>query len=271
LISHIVYNKQRQQDKQSDQRSSQSGADIVMMVERMGIERTRQVERISATSLVDQVADQLVLGIASGRIPRGERVIESDLAEDFGISRIPLREAMSVLESQGILLAEPRRGRRVAAFDETQVDEIGQARLALERVAVREARAAYRSQPKEAEQLDICLANLERAVRAPCDPTLVNQYDVEFHTEIYRASGNRYLQMMWGAIAKHVVIAFAVEQIFHRLSPADTFEQHQHLRDILLFGSEEDLDREIVAHIMSYGKGITELATKAPVAAKRSN
>jgi DNA-binding GntR family transcriptional regulator len=271
LISHIVYNKQRQPSKPPDQKNSQSGADTVMMVERMGIERTRQVERISATSLVDQVADQLVLGIASGRIPRGERVIESDLAEDFGISRIPLREAMSVLESQGILLAEPRRGRRVAAFDEAQVDEISAARLALERVAVRQARAVYRRQPRDVERLDASLANLERAALAPFDPALVNQCDVEFHTEVYRASGNRYLQMMWGAIAKHVVIAFAVEQIFHRLSPADTFEQHLHLRDILLFGSEEDLDREIVAHIMSYGKGITELATRPPVAAKRSN
>lgn len=238
---------------------------------RQGLERQRQVEPIQSMTLVEQVADQLVLGIATGAITRGKRVIESDLAQDFGISRIPLREAMSVLETQGILISEPRRGRRVAAFDDAQMHEIVHARLPLEREAVKLASRVYRRSSEETAKLDRCLRDIERAASGQFDPTLVNQCDVAMHTEIYRASGNRYLQQMWGAIAKHVLIAFSVDQIFHRLSPDDNVVQHQHLRDMLLFATEEYLDREVVAHIMSYGKGFTALATATPQEAKRKS
>ena len=228
------------------------------------IARLRQVETIRSTSLVEQIADKLVLGIAAGRIPRGERIIESDLADDFGISRIPLREAMSMLESQGVLIAEPRRGRRVASFDSAQVREICEARLALEKVAVQQARLALRNDPQKIAGLDECLRLLEKSTRAPVSAAVINQCDIDFHSEIYNISGNQFLQMIWIAIAKHVMIAFAVDQIFHRLSPADNLIQHQHLRDLLLYGSEADLDKEIAAHIMSYGKGFPELATSTP-------
>ena len=226
--------------------------------------RLRQVETLRSTSLVEQIADQLVLGIASGRIPRGERVIESELAGDFGISRIPLREAMSMLESQGVLVAEPRRGRRVANFDSAQVREICEARLALEKIAVQQARLALLENPEKIEALDACLLRLERAALEPLDASATNQCDIDFHTEIYNISGNHFLQMIWIAIAKHVMIAFAVDQIFARLSPMENLKQHQHLRDLMMHGSVEDLNVEIEAHIMSYGKGITELATKIP-------
>jgi DNA-binding GntR family transcriptional regulator len=237
---------------------------------RQGVERKRQVEPIHTASLVEQVADKVVRGIASGHIPRGGRIIESDLANDFGISRIPLREAMMMLEAQGILVAEPRRGRRVAEFDQAQMHEISVARLAIERNAVQQARVVYRASAFEAARLDDAVVALERTAAGPdFDATQINVYDLAIHTEIYRASGNRYLQTMWTAIAKHVMIAFSVEQIFHRLSPSDNLNQHQHLRDILLYGSEDDLDKEIVAHIMSYGRGFSELATQVPREAKR--
>lgn len=228
-------------------------------------QRQRQVEPIHTATLVEQVGDRLVGAVMSGRIPRGSRIIEVDLAEDLGVSRIPLREAMGVLETQGVLVSEPRRGRRVAAFDEEQMREICEARLAIERVAVREAAKVYRSSPTGASRLDDILSELERATKSPTpDPQTINAGDVAIHTEIYRAAGNRYLQMIWRGLAKHVLISFSVDQTFHRMAPDDIYLQHKHLRDLLLFGSEADLDHEIVAHITSYGRGFTALATPDP-------
>lgn len=218
----------------------------------MAMERTRQVERISAISLVDQVADRLVHGIASGRIQRGERLIEQDLAEDLGISRIPLREAMSMLETQGILVAEPRRGRRVAEYGIAQIRHVCESRLALERFAVQQAAITFRHEPARLQPIDAVLRDMKRDLAAGADPLRVNQNDVNFHTEIYAATGNSYLQMLWEALARHVVIVFALET-FHRYEPEKNFQQHQHLRELLVSGAPEALDAEIAAHIMSYG------------------
>src|ERR1700674_5424220 len=108
-----------------------------------GVPRTRRFERLVQRSLVDQVADKLVLGIASGRLPPGDRLIETELAEDFGVSRIPLREALRILESNGLISAEPRRGRRVVDFGDVQVHHVCETRLVLERLAIRQAVETY--------------------------------------------------------------------------------------------------------------------------------
>ena len=219
-------------------------------------ERAPSVDRLTQVSLVDQVADRLVLGIASGRIARGGRVIESELAEDFGISRIPLREAMSVLESQGILVAEPRRGRRVAGFDESQVRDVCETRLALETLAVRQAAATYRRYPKRLVPLDAVLDKMRADLVTGPDPLRLNQNDVNFHTEIYSATDNSYLQMLWDALSRHVVIVFALET-FHRHEPELNLKQHEKLRDLMVNGDFAELDREVEAHILSYGGPVT--------------
>ena len=216
------------------------------------IERIRHVDRLTPLSLVDQVANQLVLGIASGRIARGERIIEAELAEDFGISRIPLREAMSVLESQGILVAEPRRGRRVAGFDESQVRDVCETRLALETLAVRQAAATYRRDPARLKPLDAVLSQMRADLASGPEPLKLNQNDVNFHTEIYAATDNSYLQMLWDALSRHVVIVFALET-FHRHEPELNLKQHEKLRDLMISGDFAALDREVEAHILSYG------------------
>jgi DNA-binding GntR family transcriptional regulator len=217
--------------------------------------RSRQVERISAPSLVDRVADQLVSGIASGRIHRGERLIEADLAEDLGISRIPLREAMSVLETQGILVAEVRRGRRVAEFGAAQVRDVCETRLALERLAVKQAQATYKRDPGRIAALDLVLNDMRTNLERGSTIQDLNYNDVRFHAEVYAATDNSYLQTLWDMLARHVMIVFALET-FHRHEPAENYKQHQILRNLLLSGSPEELDQEIEAHILSYGGGI---------------
>ena len=219
------------------------------------ITRSRMVERLTTPSLVDRVADQLVNGIASGRIHRGERLIEADLAEDLGISRIPLREAMSVLETQGILVAEVRRGRRVAEFGAAQVRDVCETRLALERLAVKQARATYKRDPGRIAALDAVLDDMRANLVRGSTTQDLNLNDVRFHTEIYAATDNSYLQTLWDMLARHVVIVFAL-QTFHRHEPEENLREHELLRNLLLTGSPKDLDREIEAHILSYGGGI---------------
>jgi DNA-binding GntR family transcriptional regulator len=222
----------------------------------MELVRERQVERIESPTLVDQIVERIVHGIASGRLPRGARVVEHDIANDLGISRIPLREAMSILEQQRILLAEPRRGRRVADFTPEDVVQMGQARLAVERLAVLQAAAKIRANPSLIQPLDGVLEEMRGAQREPVNQMWINTLDISFHSAVYAITQNDFLQMLWNAMSSHVFISFAVDQSFRRLVPSEILAQHEHLRNLLLAGSDEELEREIQVHIMSYGRGL---------------
>ena len=89
-----------------------------------------------ALSLAFQVADFIVDGIAAGSFQFGQRLIETELAAQLRVSRVPIREAVKMLEAQGILVVTPHRGARVAEFDDLKMDRIREARLALERLAL---------------------------------------------------------------------------------------------------------------------------------------
>ena len=73
--------------------------------------------------------------------------VELDLARQFAVSRVPLREAMKILEAQGILEREAHRGVRVVELDETRIDRICEVRAALEIIAARYAVKTYQSEP----------------------------------------------------------------------------------------------------------------------------
>ena len=91
-----------------------------------GVDPPREVglQLVKSRSLPDQIADAIVEGIASGVLRPGQRLIEIDLAKQFAVSRVPLREALKTLEAQGILDREPHRGVRVVALDEERIDRI---------------------------------------------------------------------------------------------------------------------------------------------------
>ncbi len=72
---------------------------------------------LSSATLADQVADRIVEAIAGRRLASEARLIETELAAALHVSRVPVREAIRILTSQGIVVANPRRGVRVATFD----------------------------------------------------------------------------------------------------------------------------------------------------------
>ncbi|MCB1486474.1 MAG: GntR family transcriptional regulator [Bauldia sp.] len=212
----------------------------------------RRFERLERRRrLADQVSENLILGIASGRLPPGERLVEADIANDLGISRIPLREALSVLESQGIIIADAHHRRRVVSFDNIRVLQVCTTRLTLERQAVREAARTYRRDPTRIAALDAVIERMKVTVDEGAEPLRVNQNDVDYHTEIYAATDNPCLLTLWETLSRHVAIVFALET-FERIDPVQNLQQHQRLRDMLLDSDDAALDAEIEDHIMKY-------------------
>lgn len=86
-----------------------------------------------------RISRALAERIIAGDIQPGARLRQDHIAEEFGASHVPVREAFRLLEAQGLVVSEPRRGVRVAGFSLDEVREVAEMRAALEVLALRNA------------------------------------------------------------------------------------------------------------------------------------
>jgi DNA-binding GntR family transcriptional regulator len=96
-----------------------------------------QARRFAPRTLPDQVAEELGAEIVSGRRKAGERLVELDLARDFGVSRGPIREAIRILERRRLVDVRPRRGAYIRPLSLKSVADLFNVRTALSMLAVR--------------------------------------------------------------------------------------------------------------------------------------
>jgi DNA-binding GntR family transcriptional regulator len=128
--------------------------------------------------------------IDGGELPGGSRLIETELAERFGVSRTPVREALKRLEAQGVAATEGRR-LVVASLDHDQLGELYEVRGVVEGLAAR--LAARHAAPEEIA----VLRGMVEADRALIDqPGGLARANKRFHRQMHRASHNRYLNRM---------------------------------------------------------------------------
>jgi DNA-binding GntR family transcriptional regulator len=137
--------------------------------------------------LRDKVVAELRRRIIEGDYAPGHRLTEGRLADDFGVSRNPVREAIRVLEREGFLIALPRRGAVVASISASDVRDIFEIRMSLEVLTAR--LAAQRVDPAGAAMLGELVAKASVASSAAELAAL----NTAFHTEICRMSGNALL------------------------------------------------------------------------------
>ncbi|HEV7553818.1 MAG TPA: GntR family transcriptional regulator, partial [Kofleriaceae bacterium] len=104
---------------------------------------------LTRSRLRDDIVDQLAELIVDGELPEVERLKEVELAGRLGVSRTPLREALLILERDGLVMSEANKGFRVAPLSETRVRELFPILGTLEAMAVREGGAALIAKAKE--------------------------------------------------------------------------------------------------------------------------
>jgi DNA-binding GntR family transcriptional regulator len=199
-------------------------------------------------SLALRIADALTDAIAGGAIEPGERLVETEIAARMGVSRVPLREALKLLEAQGIVEVLPHRGARVVPFDDARVDRVCEARVALERLALRTAVPVFQADPTRVATLDRLIDAMLLAARRQAWLE-VSQLDLAFHRTMVGASGNDIVIKLWEALARHVLIVFGREVRSERAG-AQLVEQHARLRHLLAAGDLKRLLEEIEPHIL---------------------
>ncbi len=213
---------------------------------------------LRAPSLAEQGAEAIVAGIASGALLPGQRLVETELARTLQMSRVPLREALKILETQGIVESTPHRGTFIPLLDDARIDQICEARVALERIAIPDAVRKYRQTPARLSQLDRIISTMERAADQLAWME-VSQADLSFHREICRASENAIVLTLWESLARHVLIVFGHE-IRDEQEAKIMGPHHRRLRDLLAAGDTETLLGEIEGHILRLRKRLTRPA-----------
>ena len=153
--------------------------------------------------LGEGIAELLRTRILSGTLAPGSRLVETALADSFGTSRGPVRDAIGRLAATGLVTVHPRRGAYVASFDTDDVEEIYSLRIALETVAVR--RAARHGDADDWAEMDLALAELQAALDDD-DGLRAGTADMRFHRTIVRAARHQRLATAWEAFADQTLL-----------------------------------------------------------------
>ena len=157
--------------------------------------------------------------IIYGELMPGSRLFEEELVEQFNISRSPIREALKILEHDGLVLIEPRRGARVAQLSITDLDEVYATRVALESLAA--AQAAEHCGEDEKERLYEDLSGLENAFATEL-PQEFFKANVTITNSIHEISRNKTLARLLRSIAKqsfrYRYLAYSMEPDLMKIS-----------------------------------------------------
>jgi len=147
---------------------------------------------LESPTLARRTFDSIKADIISGELAQGTKIVESDLALKYGISRGPLREAIHRLEQMKLIVRIPHAGSRVVTLDLKMMEDIYVARESLEGMAARLA-ARVMSDADIAALIDL-LDQHEAAIREIDGKAYFqSEGDIDFHFRIAEASGNRWI------------------------------------------------------------------------------
>ncbi|MDQ7092782.1 GntR family transcriptional regulator [Desulfosporosinus sp. PR] len=184
--------------------------------------------------------------ILSGVLEPGERLMEIQLAEEMGVSRTPVREAIRKLELENFVVMIPRKGAYVAGVSLKDVADVFEIRSALEGLAA--GLAAERVTDEELEQMEQAL--FYRANEGEMDLEQIVKSDTDFHALVYKASRNdRLIQIL--ANLREQIQRFRSTSLAVPGRNKDAIEEHRMIVEALRNHNSEEAQSLAMAHIVT--------------------
>jgi DNA-binding GntR family transcriptional regulator len=199
-------------------------------------------------NLPDAIANAVAQAIAAGTLPMNTRIVETDLAARLNVSRVPVREGLKILHTQGIITNAPR-GYRVAALSDRRIASVQEVRIALETLFLRDAIAAWREGRADIADLDRPINAMRRAARVD-DVEEILRADIAFHTEICEAAQNPLYLALWKAIARHVLIVLNLAR-FRDIEIDVVVRRHEALRHQIAAAVKADAGMDAIRDILA--------------------
>lgn len=195
--------------------------------------------------LRDIVFKTLREAIITGDLRPGERLTEIKLANDLGVSRTPVREAIRKLELEGLVIMTTRKGAEVAPINARDLREVLEIRRSLESLACELACKNITSEDIEA--LEKINESISTAVNLD-DIEEITKKDVEFHEAIYSTTKNSRLVHMLHQLKEHI-FRYRFEYIKDMKNKATIVEEHKKIIECIAQKNAKSACKEIERHI----------------------
>lgn len=202
----------------------------------------------SAADASERAYAALLSRISSGEIGAGERLFEQSLAQDLGLSRTPVRDALKRLAAEGLVDIEPHRGAQVISFTPEDVAALYSMRAEFEPVATR--LAVPRMSDDDVQLLAELSERMERVVADGTDPGGLTALNNQFHAVFVEGSGNRHLSIALRALFRPAVVS----RTFRTYTPRALERSMQHHAELVEAAAARDgewAEAVMRAHVLS--------------------
>jgi GntR family transcriptional regulator of gluconate operon len=208
----------------------------------------KSLRPLASRTLADRAAELLRERILAGDLASGDRLVEARIAQQLGISRGPLREALRQLGAEGLVREEPRRGTFVATPTAEDVRDAYDLRAAIEGKAVRLVIST--ADPAALDALRRALDRIGAAAKAGDLRKLVRA-DYDFHETLCRVSANRRLHEAFVRNASALRILLRLEEERFYRSFDEVWNQHRELLTAVEAGDASDAETMFTEHLES--------------------
>lgn len=197
-----------------------------------------------AKPLREVIRDTVRNRIFEGQYTPGSRLVERDLAAEFNVSRLPVREALRMLQQEGLVTEPATRGSVVASLDADQVEDLFSVRIALEVLACR--LAAQRATPEDIGRLS---GLVDRSKEALARGSLAETHALnsEFHDEVTRIADNDFLRTALEPLQGRMHWLFR-----HVRDLPELVEEHELLLTAIASGDPDRAAAQSAHHIEKY-------------------
>jgi len=213
-------------------------------------------ENLAVFTIAEQVFEKLQKAIVEGEIPAGSKISEPVLAKQFGISRGPLREALSRLEVCNLIERKPNVGARVISLSSQHLIEIYQIRESLEGLAA--GLAAKNMTDAQIDELEKLLQQHEKQIDE--DQTYFQKEgDMDFHFRIVQGSKNLHLIDMFCNDLYHLIRLYRYQfgMVSKRISRA--YVEHEYIVDALRQRDAERAQFLMTKHISHSRQNVEQM------------
>jgi DNA-binding GntR family transcriptional regulator len=209
-----------------------------------------------APSLTEQVHKAILSEIASGKLAPGARIIQEELAQQLGVSRQPIQQALTLLKREGVLSDAPGRGLQVAPLNLDHVRHMYDVRAVVEGLAFR--KAAERNAAEARAKGPALIAAGRKAVANKSYSAMIAA-DLAFHNFIYALSGNPLIEP---SMETHWTQTQRVmgEVLVRDDKPRDIWDQHEALLNAVIAGDGERAEELARKHILEAAEFIIKAA-----------
>ena len=205
--------------------------------------------------LRDVVFQTLREAILKGDLRPGERLMELQLAAKLGVSRTPIREAIRMLEQEGLADTIPRKGAEVARMTEKNMEDVLQIREALDELAVQVA--CDKMTDQQLENLTLAMKNFENAIQAG-DLKKTAAYDVEFHDIIYESTDNPKLVTLLNNLREQIY-RYRVEYLKEKENYPMLIKEHETIVAALKEKNKERVSDAMRCHIRNQAETVKNI------------